>query len=258
MQLLASSPPRKVPAHVAKAARGGGSGWFLPLFGLAFGGFGLVFTVMFFPWRLEDDWRLGSDSARLVPGVITEVQKANMSINDVQVMGYGFRYTPAEGDGQPKQGRCYTTGERWIINAEVTVRYLPATPDLACVDGARLSEGGGMGMLVVIFPLAGFGIVAWFVWQRRQTGHLLSRGLTAEVDVLSVESTNMTVNNQRVFKIVLTSPVQAGGQPLTIKRLNQADIELAQRHAAEKQPLFVLYDPRKHARLIFPEALITR
>lgn len=56
----------------------------------------------------------------------------------------------------------------------------------------------------------------------------------------------------------MTSPVRSGGGPLTIKRLNRADIDLADRHAKEKQPLFVLYDPRKPTRVIFPEALINQ
>jgi hypothetical protein len=64
------------------------------------------------------------------------------------------------------------------------------------------------------------------------------------------------VNKQRVYNIVLVSPALNGGQPLTIKRLNLSDIQLAGERAEKKQTLFVLYDPRKPARLIFPEALI--
>lgn len=255
-QLLASSPPRKVPAHVVKAAQGGGSGCFLPLFGLAFGSFGMIFAVIFFPWRLADDLRLASDRVSTVPGVITEVRKSNMSINDAAVMEYGFSYTPTEGDRQPRQGRCFTTGERWTKEAEVAVRYLSDTPEVACVDGARLTKGGGFGLFVIIFPLVGYGMVVFYVMSRRQTARLLREGLAAEVDILFVEETNVTMNRQRVYKIVLTTPGQAGGPPVTIKRVNRADLDLAGRHAADKQPVFVLYDPRKPTRLIFPEALL--
>ena len=154
-QLLASAPPRQVPAPVAKAVGGGRASWFLPLFGVVFGGMGLMFSVMFFPWRFRDDWQLAADGARTVQGLITEVTKTGMSINDVHVMEYGFRYTPE--DGRPRQGRCFTSGERWTNNAPVAVRYLPANPDLACVEGARLSEGGGVGSFVLVFPLIGGG-----------------------------------------------------------------------------------------------------
>lgn len=257
-QLLAGSPPRKVPAHVAKAALGGGSGCFLPLFGLAFGSFGMIFAVIFFPWRLADDLRLASDRAPTVPGIITEVRKTSMSINDAEVMEYGFRYTPAGGDGQPRQGRCFITGERWTKDAKVTVRYLSSAPEVACVEGARLTKGGAFGLFVIIFPLVGYGMVAFHVMSRRQTGRLLREGLTAEVDVLSVEETNITVNRQRLYKITLSAPDRTGGQPVTIKRANRAELDLVERHAADKQPVFVLYDPRKPTRMIFPEALLNQ
>jgi len=253
-QLLAGSPPRKVPAHVVKAAQGGGGGWFLPLFGLAFGSFGMIFAVFFFPWRLADDWRVAAASAT-VQGVITEVRETNMSINDVEVMEYGFRFTPAE-SGQPREGRCYTSGKRWTKDAEVTVRYLPSTPDLACVEGARLTKGGAFGVFVIIFPLVGYGLVAFHVLSRRQTRRLLQDGLTAEVDIRAIEETNMTVNRQRVYRIIVSSPGQPGGPPVSINRVNRPDLELAERHVADKQPVFVLYDPRKPKRMIFPEALL--
>ena len=58
-QLLASPPPRAVPPHVQQAVQGGGcASWFLPAFGLVFGGFGMIFVVVFFPWEFVDEIRL--------------------------------------------------------------------------------------------------------------------------------------------------------------------------------------------------------
>ncbi len=254
-QLLASAPPRRVPSSVARAATGNRSSWFLPLFGLVFGGMGLVFTLVFFPWRFRDDWRLAADSARTVPGVITDVSRTNLSLNKVRVMAYGFRYTP--GDGRRRQGRCFTTGTRWAGHASVTVRYLPDEPDLACVDGARLSESGGGGAFVALFPLIGGGLVGWFVLDRRRVHRLLRDGLMAEADVISVDETSARVNNQNVYRIVIKAPALQGGQPLTVHRVNKPDVNLALKHFGEKQPIFVLYDLRHPKRVLFPEALIT-
>ncbi|SDR97359.1 DUF3592 domain-containing protein [Opitutus sp. GAS368] len=252
-QLLASPPPRQVPAHVAQAAAGGGKGGCLPLFGLVFGGFGMIFVVAFFPWRFLDDFQLAA-SDRTAPGEIRRVVQTNMSLNKTHVVQYDFAYTPA--DGRVRVASCYTTGQRWATGAAVTVRYLRGSPEIACVEGARLSKGGWSGVFVAIFPLIGGGLVAWFFVGRRRTGRLLRSGLVAEVDVVSVEETNMTVNNQRVCRIVLAGPALAGGQPVTVKRVRKADIDLARKHAGEKQPVFILYDPRKVSRVIFPEALI--
>jgi hypothetical protein len=252
-QLLASPPPRPVPAHVARAATGGGNGGCLPLFGLVFGGFGLVFVVMFFPWRFLDEFRLAA-SDRMVPGEIRRVTDTKMSINKTRVIEYTFGYTPA--DGRVREARCYTTGRRWTVGAAVTVRYVRDDPEVACVEGARLSQGGWSGLFTLVFPLIGGGMVAWFVVSRRRTRGLLRSGLVAEVDVVSVERTNMTVNNQPVYRIVLAGPALLGGQPVTVRRARKADVDLALKHNRDKQPVFILYDPLKPARVVFPEALI--
>lgn len=139
-QLLASSPPRRVPAQVRKAATGGRGSWGVVLFGLIFGGMGLVFTAFFFPWHFWDDWRLAGAVAATTMGVVQHVRETNMTINDTRVMAYDFRYTPA--NEQAASGHCYTTGSEWHEGAQVTVRYLPAQPELACIEGARLNEAG--------------------------------------------------------------------------------------------------------------------
>jgi hypothetical protein len=253
-QLLAGTPPRRVPDHVRKAAQGGGGGCVLPIFGLGFGTFGMIFVVVFFPWQFLDEWRVGA-SDRTTPGEIVRASESNMSLNDIKVWEYAFSYT-ADG-GPPREGTCYTTGRHWTEGAAVTVRYVGANPDLACVEGARLSQGGLFGAFVIIFPLIGYGMVAWFVVSRGRMRRLLRDGLMTEVDIVSVDETNMKVNYQTVYRIVIQGPALQGGQPVTVKRVNKADVNLALKHAREKQPVFILHDPRNPSRVIFPEALIT-
>lgn len=252
-QLLASAPPRKVPARVRHAAHGGRREWLLPLFGLFFAAFGMVFVWLFFPWRLLDDWRLDS-SGHNVPGKIQSVGETNMSINDERVIEYVFAYTP-EGGGK-RSATCYTTGKRWDEGVEVTVRYLPDRPEVARIDGGRLSRGGAAGMLVVLFPLVGGGVLIWFATDRVRTNRLLENGKVAEMDVLAVDATRMRVNYQTVYKITLSALPETGGEPVVVKRWGTAEVNLLTSHALEKQPIFVLYDPRRPKKLIFPETLI--
>ena len=155
-QLLAGSPPRQVPVAIAKASAASG-GCFLLLFGIIFGSFGMVFVVALFPWRFIDDWQLASDHARTTPGVVNRVQKTGMSINKIRVMEYFFNYTPA--DGLRREGHCFTTGNQWSENNAVTIRYLSDKPEVASIEGARLSEGGWGSAFVILFPLVGGGLV---------------------------------------------------------------------------------------------------
>ena len=66
----------------------------------------------------------------------------------------------------------------------------------------------------------------------------------------------MSVNYQTVYEITLVSPALHGGQPVKLKRWNKPEVNLAVQHALQKQPVFVLVDPRNHTRVLFPEALI--
>jgi len=253
-QLLASRPPRQVPAQVAKAAMGGGSSWFGPLFGLVFCAIGLIFVTVFFPWRFWDDWQLASADARTTSGIITDVTRTNLTLNKRRVMEYGFRFVTE--DNRQQQGRCFTTGQQWTVNAAVSVHYLPTRPELACVDGARLSQSGWGGAFVIIFPLIGGVVFVGFLTNRQLTKRLLQSGLVTEVDVVSVEPTNMRVNNQNAFKITVRSSTLQGGLPVTVLRVNRPEIELARKNLQDKLPVYILYDTRNPKRLLFPEALI--
>lgn len=255
-ELLAAAPPRHVPAHVRRTVSGGFLGWGGLLFGLIFGGVGLIFTYVFFPWRLWDDWRLAADHAQTTAGVVQNVSETHMSINETQVIEYVFSYNP-DTEGL-REGRCYTTGQRWGKNANVTVRYLRNQPELACIEGARLSNAGWFGAFVILFPLIGGGLVIWFLGTRQRQQWLLSYGQLAEAEVVSVDETTMSVNYQSVYRIIIRSPALANGEPLTIKRVNKPDVNLALKRARDNQPVFVLYDPYRPKRLLFPEALIGR
>jgi len=253
-QLLAAAAPRRVPPRVQRAALGGGAGWFLPAFGFVFGSFGMLFVWAFFPWQIGDDWRLEA-SGTVTTGMVRQASETNMSINDTKVMEYFFDYTAA--DGLQHAATCYVTGAPWRSGTEVKVRYLDSQPAIARIEGARRSKGGGIsGMLVLIFPLVGYGMVGWFATTARRTHRLLREGRVAEVDVQAVDATQMRINYQTVYRVTLSAPPETDGRPVVVKRWARPEINLLTQHALKKQPIFVLYDPRRPKGLIFPEALI--
>lgn len=250
-QLLASAPPRLVPAHVTKAAQRQGASIAGAVVGVIFAIMGLFFTMLFFPRHLRDEWRLDREG-QTTGGIVTAVTGTSMKVNKQPVMETTFAYTL---DGGKRQAAaCFSTGSQWNVGETVTVRYLPDNPAIACIEGGRLDEAGSGGGLVVLFPLIGVGSIVIFVRQRAALRRMLVSGHTAELDVLSVDQTSTRVNGRYVYRIRVSAP--AGGAPLTLRRSNPADIELAQRHAAQKEPVFALYDPRRPTQVLFPEGLI--
>lgn len=245
-----------MPAHVTNAIKQGTNIWFLVIFGALFGTFGMIFVWIFFPWRFWDEWLLRGKDVRETSGLVHRVNETSMSVNETRVYEYDFAYTPK--GGTPLDGHCYTTGRNWSENDKVTVRYLSARPQIALIKGASLNQGGLFGSFVILFPLVGYGMAIGSLVLRGNPTRLLREGVLAEIDVLSVEETKMKVNDQPVFRITLSAPGPSGGPPIVIRRLDLADVNLAAKHAERKQPVFVLYDPRKPTRMVFPEALIAQ
>ena len=204
-----------MPDHVAKAVKGARSGWGGVLLSLIFGGFGMVFVVFFFPWNFVSEIELGL-GGNAISGDVLNVHQTSMSVNKTKVVDYEFGFTTA--DNVRHTALCYTTGWRWQPGASVAVRYLPRDPGVACIDGARLSEAGWAAAFVLIFPLMGFGLVGWTIRSRGRLGQLLRTGEVVEFDVTGVITTDMRINNQTVYKIMVAAPAFAGGQPVTIQR----------------------------------------
>src|SRR3954462_4650813 len=92
-ELLASAPPRKISARVAKAAQGASSFAFLAFIGIFFAGFGAILVGLFFPWHFLDEWSLSASSGRVTSGTIAGFSDTGMSINDTKVVKYDFRYS---------------------------------------------------------------------------------------------------------------------------------------------------------------------
>lgn len=208
---------------------------------------------LFFPWRLMDDWRLKAEGEK-TSGIVRSAVEINMSINETKVVEYVFAYQFSGNDALTAS--CYSTGKHWREGDRITVRYLADEPAIACIEGARLSKGGIMGVAVILFPAAGYSMVGWFLISRRRDRLLLENGKVAEVDVLAVDATRTQVNYKTVYKITLSALPESGGQPVVVKRWSTPEINLLTSHALQKQPIFVLYDTRRPKKLIFPEALI--
>jgi hypothetical protein len=251
--LLAAPPPRRPPPLIRRAAVRQAAPLVFALFGAAFFLFGLFFCSAFFPYKFYHDWQLRAADTARTPGHITDVAPTKMSINKVRVMHYRFEFQPAA--GAPVSGDCYTTGIRWRINTPVNVRYRPENPQVACPDGARLSEADATMLVTLIFPVVGAGLFLWVRGARRRAVYLLEHGVVTEAQVMAVEATITRVNNQYVHKITLQRTDGLGDPTIKIRRYQPAVVALVKQRLASKQPVFLLYDPANPKRVLLPEAL---
>lgn len=239
-------PRRTLHPAIRRAALGQSASLFTAFFGAAFGTFGLLFVLKLTPWNLLQDFRLRN--APTVIGRVESVSETKTSIKRVKVLRYDFSYQPPS---SPKlMSHCFTTGNSWAPGDRVKVRYLPEDPTVSCVESARLSETGLAALLVWVFPLAGYSLLAWTVITRRRTRELLHHGFISEGTVTAVTPTSRQVNKSKVYAITVQ---RSDGQSLVIRQHQGAVVAFAEERLASKRPVYLLTDPRHPQRSMLPE-----
>ncbi len=247
---MLTSPPRRVPPSIVKAAVPRGAKWFGLIFGGLFLGMGLLFSWIFVPKNLLKQWELGKDSAPAARGTITAVEPTNMRINDVLVMRYRFSYQlPGE---RRREGKAYFEGNKWDPGDEVRVRYLASNPSYAVPEGARLDETDATTLFVLIFPLVGGGILAGSLFAGIGRRRLLTHGWFSTATVAGMEPTSVTINRAQQFKfrIVRTDDQKE----VSMRRHLPQEVMFLQSKLAANEPVKILFDPNKPQRMMFPEA----
>jgi len=252
VRFLASPVPRSIPPRLLKVALSEAAPRVVLVLALVFFAMGLVFASIFFPRRLVDQLRLDRAETREARGRIVSVEDTGISINKVRVRGYRFEFITPE--GRRVDGECFTTGRRWSAGAQVTILYSVEDPSLACVRGARLGAIGAPGLLVVVFPVAGIAIAAWWIRARRRLIHLLTQGVLGDFYVKSIEPTNMRINKQQQFKVTLEPTTGAGSDVRTLRWHQPDRLEWVRLRQKNKQQVFGLFDPARPNQIVLPES----
>ncbi len=249
-ELLNQEPPRSIP----RGLRHRKLQLAMLIFGLFFVLFSIPFMILFFPWRVMDSLRLRMGPSERVTGTVAGASRTNMSVNDAPVYEARFRFTPADGSGV-RRGVCYTTGEHYSEGDRVAVRYVTASPDICCIEGARLDMGGLAAGFVAIFPLVGAGMLAGRGLARRRYLGLLKHGIFARGRLESVRGTNITVNGQQRFKITVSYEADGGERTVTWNGYGH-EVELARRKMQSADQVGVLYDINKPKRVVVLDTLL--
>lgn len=251
--VLASPPPRNLPPELRRAALAQSAPLSFAIFGAFFGGFGMLFVWIFFPWNFVQDLQLKKADVAQAPGRILANADTSLRIAQRRVIHYAFEFqTPA---GVVVRGQCFTTGRRWIPGEVVTVRYRPENPNLACPVEARLSRSS-LGMaFVIIFPLVGGAMFLWVVLARRRAIALLKNGNVVEARVADLEHTQTSINDYPVYKVML-QPTDSPATPAIHTRHWQPKVvSFLRARQQNKQPVFVLFNPQNPSELLLPESL---
>lgn len=254
--LLEPVPRRRIPSVIKRAANVKNHAMGIFFLGLIFLVMGGVFTWIFFPHNLRQDWQLdGSHS--VADGRVVKVEKSNMSINETPVYRYAFEFTPSE-SGEVTQGVCYTTGRTWEKGAKVSVSYMEGNPSIARIKGSRLSMSSVVTLFVLIFPLVGLimMIVPIYIAVRRQW--ILQNGMVGEFRVSKVVGTNVKINDQPRYRAECERADDAMDDGVySCASHVRKKVEYLRALEFSGRTVFGLYDPRdrgaKRRRLELPE-----
>lgn len=250
---LKQRPPRSVPSVIKrKALKGGIFG--VILFGLIFSGMGVPFLYIFFPWRLLDELSLNT-SGTTTEGIVTGKEETNMNENDRRV--YRYRFSFIDNTGNHGDGVCYKTGSGFKKADKVKVQYLDSDPSICRIEKCRLSPFGWGAGFVIIFPLVGILVLFFAIRARSRKMQLLRSGLFSTGRIESVDITNVTVNNQRRYKVTVSFDDAAGRDHSTSYGAYGHDVTLATQKQQENATVGLLYHPTNPKRILLVDTLLS-
>lgn len=198
-------PPRPVSLGATVEVVCGG---LLVQIGCAVLAFGSIFGWVFASHADLTQWTHFSGRVETAQGTALELVRTGVSVNEVPVVG--TRYTFTGPDGVERTATSYASGAGPAPGSAVTVEFPAGDPDTSRVVGQTCGMLGPAALLALIFPLAGF-VPAWLGlrWGRARAA-LLRNGRQAEATFAGKEPTNMTVNDQPVWKLVFTFKDEMG------------------------------------------------
>ena len=215
------------------------------IFGFLFGSFGSVFCAIFLPWQLLKEISLDRSNPDLVEGIVTRTEPTNMSLNGVKI--WRNEVTFREND-EEIVSVGYTTGRDVEEGRPVKVRVHPNDILMHCPQNMRMSQGSLGAAFVLIFPVVGFSLVIVPLFLRRKRFKLYENGSLSEIRVMDVKPTNMRVNEQPVYKVVVQYPNDPG--TVEAKILNTADLSRLEEAQRDGVSVPVIYDPNKPKRFV--------
>lgn len=168
-------------------------------------------------------------------GIVTDSQETNVTVNDRSVYVTSYRFTtPA---GRIVEDYSYGTGRWHSDGQEVAIEYPAGKPTLSRITGMRRKILAPGFLLLLLLPVGS----AWFFIYRLRKGlraiNLLQHGQLAQGTLVAKEPTNMSVNDEPVYKLTFAFTAQDGQEYQVIHKAHNTEA------LEDEETERLLYDP---------------
>jgi len=198
-----AKPPRSVPLSVRLPLLLGGLGqigWLVLAMGMVF----------FWIFALNADvarWFVFSGPLDRAEGQVTASRETSASEDDVSVYANHYRFSYR---GRAYEGVSYATGKKLKPGSRVTIEMPRGDPTWSRIQGMRTTLFGPLAAIVVVFPLAGLGMVLARLYKGARPIRLLKHGLPTWGKLVSKTPTSVRVNQRPVYKLTFEFTTEDG------------------------------------------------
>lgn len=238
------APPRFVLIPIRLYLLFGGV---LAQLGWLFLGLGLLFFQFFAGDILVDSYRF-QGPMEITQGVITEVYETIAEENEVEIVAHEYRFVL---QGKNYEGVSYVTGQYLPLQSSVPIRYKVDDPQVSRIQRPHFRSHlfrAGLVWFLAILPLLGLTFICFTLPGKLKALRLLKWGEVTQGRLIAREATNMSVNEEPVYKLSFAYRAQ-GRHYECVTRTHL--IETLQ---DERQEL-LFYLPQRPAQAVLKDAL---
>ena len=202
-------------------------GWFIF-------GFGMIFFWAFASRADISGLYKFAGEVKQTEGVIVSNEKTNIKVQNIQIVGNRFKFSL---NGESFEGISYAAGDMREVGSKASLEYPAGDPASARIVGMRAAPMSPYVALISLISLAGLTLIFFGVRSGLKALKLLKVGEVAQAKLVSKKSTNMEINNRRVYKLEFEFTAKNGRPYKAMAKTHQT--ELYQDEAYE----IVVYDP---------------
>lgn len=225
---------RNVSTSVTIGVRFGGV---LQNLGWSFFGMGMLFVWVFGSKVDVSPIVYAVSPIERVEGTVQGIESANMSVNEVSI--YAAEFTFVGTDGVQYTSYSYEAlGDLPPPGTVVPVEVPTWIPKLARIEGTqRGAVGMGIGLMVLIFPIIGLGMLGYAIPRQWRAAKLLTTGTLTQGLLLEKKPTNTRINKQTVYAMTLEFTDVAGNAYKTVSKTHEPS------RLEDDAMEWILYDP---------------